>query len=379
MIPLMQDDPDSHDVVVVGGGLVGMALAYGLARQGRGVTVLDEGDVAHRASRGNFALIWVQGKGLAMPAYADWTLRSADLWGDLAAGLSQETGFDLGYSRRGGFSLSLSAADLDDRAGRMTRLHNQLATPATFEVLDRSALRDRLPAIGPEVAGGIYCHADGHVNVLRLFGALHRAAVTQGIRYRPNTAVLDLARHPRGVAIRTGGGEIRARTVVLAAGLDNARLAPMAGLHAPVRPQRGQVIVTEKVAPFLDHPLGTVRQTDEGSVMIGDSKEEVGFDNGTQSRVLGGIADQAVRMFPLLARAQVVRSWGALRVMSPDGHPIYERSRTLPAAYLVTCHSGVTLAAAHAFVLAPQIAAGTWSEELAPFAAGRFADVPQAA
>lgn len=367
-----------HDVVVVGGGVVGMSLAHGLARHGRGVTVLDEGDVAHRASRGNFALVWVQGKGFTMPRYAEWTLRSAELWSQFAVQLRGLTGIDVAYESRGGFNVCLDAVELEQRATRHARLHGQLAHVPVFEVLDRAALKAKLPAIGPDVVGGTYCAADGHVNALRLFGALHEAAALQGVAYQPNAAVGSIEPNALGVSILTNLGEIRARAIVLAAGLGNARLAPMVGLDAPVRPQRGQVMVTEKVSHFLDYPLGTVRQTDEGGVMIGDSKEEVGFDNGSDSRVLGMIADRAVRTFPLLAAARVVRSWGALRVMSPDGNPVYDHSGRLPA-YLVTCHSGVTLAAIHAAVLAPHIADGSWSEELAPFSTRRFADVPQAA
>lgn len=375
----VQDLGADHDIVVIGGGLVGMSLAHGLVHHGRRVTVLDEGDVAHRASRGNFALVWVQGKGTTMPAYAEWTLRSAELWGRFAVELEQLTGINVSYARSGGFNICLDGAELEERAALLARLHNQLPNAPMVQVLDRAALKDRMPDIGPGVVGGTFCQADGHVNALRLFGALHEAAAVQGIRYQPNAAVAAIDRVPYGVSIRTSLGDVRARTVVLAAGLDNARLASMVGLRAPVRPQRGQVMVTEKVTPFLECPLVTVRQTDEGSVMIGDSKEEVGFDNGSDSRVLGMIADRAVRTFPLLARARVVRSWGALRVMSPDGHPIYERSESVPGAYLVTCHSGVTLAAAHAAVLAPHIANGTWSEDLEPFSAERFDDVPQAA
>ena len=240
----MSDPGRNHDIVVVGGGLVGMALAHGLVRCGRGVTVLDEGDVAYRASRGNFALVWVQGKGFNMPAYAEWTLRSANLWGDFAVDLAALTGIDVAHTQRGGFNVCLDGAELEERASRHARLHNQLPIAPGFEVLDRSALLDRLPAIGPDVVGGTYCRADGHVNVLRLFGALHQAAAVQGIRYQPNTAVVAIGPHPLGVSIETSRGEIRARTVVLAAGLDNARLAPMVGLEAPVRPQRGQVMVT---------------------------------------------------------------------------------------------------------------------------------------
>jgi glycine/D-amino acid oxidase-like deaminating enzyme len=171
---------------------------------------------------------------------------------------------------------------------------------------------------------------------------------------------------------------VHADKLVLAAGLGNARLAPMVGLNAPVRPQRGQILVTEKLPPFLQHPLVNIRQTDEGSVMIGDSQEEVGLNTATQFAVQQGIAQRAVRLFPRLAQAQIVRSWAALRVMSPDGFPIYDRSTTCPGAYVVTCHSGITLAAAHAGVLARHIAQDDWPQSLAPFSAGRFADVQAA-
>ena len=77
------------DVAVIGGGVVGMCMAHGLSGAGLAVTVLDEGDVAFRASRGNFALVWVQGKGLEMPAYARWTMRSSELWHDFAAGMTK--------------------------------------------------------------------------------------------------------------------------------------------------------------------------------------------------------------------------------------------------------------------------------------------------
>ena len=99
---------EETEIAVVGGGLVGAAIAWGLARLGKRVTVLDEGDDALRASRGNFALVWVQSKGLGMPPYAAWTRRSADGWARLAAALKVETGIDVAHQRPGGLTLSLS-------------------------------------------------------------------------------------------------------------------------------------------------------------------------------------------------------------------------------------------------------------------------------
>ena len=364
---------DDCDIAVIGGGVVGMSVAYGLGKAGLAVTILDEGDCAYRASRGNFALVWVQGKGIDMPDYARWSLRSADLWGAFAQDITAETGVDLGYSRRGGFMACFTDAELEDRVASLARLHNQGTGVASITTLDHSGMKAMLPNIGPEVIGGTYCTADGHVNALRFFSALHQAAFQRGMVYRPNATVTAITPVAEGFHIQTGEHQFRCRKVVLAAGLGNARLAPMVGLHAPVRPQRGQVMVTEKLAPFLDYPFGTVRQTDEGGVMLGDSQEEVGFNTDNAHKVLADIAQRAIKTFPLLAQAQIIRSWGALRVMSLDGHPLYDRSAAMPGAYLVTCHSGITLAAVHADVIATAIATDTWPDVLLPFSAERFA------
>ena len=363
----------SFDDAVIGGGLVGATLAWGLARLGRRVVMLDEGDVAYRASRGNFALIWVQSKGLGMPEYAAWTRQSSDAWAGFAAEVEDASGVALAYRRPGGFSLALSAAELEERVAFLARLHNQPGVAALgHDVLDHRRTKAMIPTIGPEVAGSIYCPLDGDVNSLRLFRALHVAFARAGGTYRADAKVARVERATGGFAIEAAGERIEAAQVVLAAGNANAALAPMVGLEARVRPQRGQILVTEKVAPFLDHPVVNLRQTDEGGVMIGDSLEEVGFDDRTTPAVGAAMARRAVRAFPHLARVDVVRCWAALRVMSEDGFPIYDASASAPGAYLVTCHSGVTLAANHALTLAPMIAAGALAPSLAAFSGRRF-------
>jgi glycine/D-amino acid oxidase-like deaminating enzyme len=368
--PAISGEPDA---VVVGGGVVGSAVALGLARSGARVAVLDEGDVALRASRGNFALVWVHSKGLGMPDYALWSRRSAEDWHRLAEILAEEADIDVAYSQPGGFVLCLSQEEMDQRVDAMRRLHNSLA-PANFpyEVLDHDETARRLPALGRGVVGAIYSPLDGHANSLRLFRALRAAGARRGVDYRPDAPVARIAPRDGGFALTGPWGEIRTKRVVLCAGLDNARLAPMVGLDAPVKPSKGQIIVTEKTEPFLHHPMATLRQTDEGGVMIGDSQEELGFDTVVRQPVLSVMAERAVRMFPRLGGLNVVRTWSALRVMSPDGFPIYDQSQAAPGAFIVTCHSGVTLAANHALTLAPAILAGALPPEVASFSARRF-------
>ena len=366
------------DTAIVGGGLVGAAIAYGMCALGDALVVLDEGDRAHRAARGNFGLIWVQGKGLGMPSYGAWTQRSAGEWPRLAADLREQTGIDVALRQPGGVHLCMSERELDARRAHLQALAAQPDfARCDVEVLDRAALAKRLPGLGDAVVGGTCCALDGDCNPLQLLHALHMALHAAHCQYRPGTAVDAIEPIGDRFLLRTRDGVVAARRVVLAAGLANARLAPQVGLAAPVRANKGQIIVLERVQPFLPMPIETLRQTDDGTVMIGDSQQDAD-DEVLDPPVLAAMAKRAVAAFPSLAGMRVIRAWAALRVMSPDGFPIYAQSRAHPGAFVATCHSGVTLAAVHAHVLAPAFAAGEVPQACADFTPERF-DVRAAA
>src|SRR5438477_630040 len=261
------------DAIVIGGGLVGAAIGYGLVRDGLRVAIVDEGDIAFRASRGNFGLVWVQSKGLGAPHYQRWTRLSAEEWPALAAELGERTGISVGLEQPGGLQLCLGEEELEKR---------------------------------------------------------------------------------------------------------RAMMAPPFGLLAPVRPQRGQILVTERTNRIWPLPLGSLRQTQEGTIMLGSSEEDVGFDTGQKPAIMRNIARRAVLCFPWIAELQIVRAWAALRVMPPDGLPIYDESEEFPGAFTANCHSGVTLAGAHANAFAPMVAAGALDPMMMPFSAKRF-DVSAAA
>ena len=137
--------PDEFDIAIVGGGLVGGAVGYGLARSGLSVALLDEGDVAYRASRGNFGLVWVQGKGLGLAPYSNWTQLSARRWPEFAALLRADADTDVVLEQPGGFHLCLSERELEHRVQTLTRLLEQPGLERyPFEVLDHAALADRI-------------------------------------------------------------------------------------------------------------------------------------------------------------------------------------------------------------------------------------------
>jgi glycine/D-amino acid oxidase-like deaminating enzyme len=359
------------DVIVIGGGLVGTAVAYGLARTGANVVVLDQGDDAFRASRGNFGLVWVQGKGHDLPDYSRWTRSSATRWAAFAEALLADSGVDVQLRQPGGFHMCFSDEELLERQSRLQSLQDALGD-YPFQMLDAAELKARLPLIGPTVVGASYTPQDGHVNPLKLLRALHASAQARGARLHGGVQVERIDCAAGEFRVVAGERSFTAPRIVLAAGLGNPQLARQVGLHAPVAPNRGQVLISERVRPFLQYPTINVRQTDEGTVQLGDSMEEVGFDDGTSTEVLAMIARRGVSTFPLLRDVRLVRAWGALRVMSPDGYPIYQQSDAHPGAFVVTCHSGVTLAAAHALRIAPWIMGGVQPDELAVFAGERF-------
>ncbi|MCA8934075.1 MAG: FAD-binding oxidoreductase [Rhodospirillaceae bacterium] len=363
----------ASDYAVIGGGVVGLSVAYGLLRRGLTVTVLDGGDGSHRASRGNFGLVWVQSKGMNQPLYARWSQRSAAAWADHAAELAELTGRHLGLEQNGGYDLHFSEETLEQTVANYEILKAKLDGDYPYEVLGPNALKREEPHIGPKVAGAILHHQDGHANPLRLLTALADGVRRKGGTVLTGKTVTGVTRGDEFVVHCDDGTAVGAGKVVLSAGLGAITLGPKLGFKAPVRPQRGQVLITEKLPKMINRPSLVARQVDEGGIQIGATNEEVGFNDQVTQPGLSGLAAQAVTAYPALAKAQLVRSWGALRILSPDGLPIYQESPEMPGAFLVTCHSGVTLSAAHARFLPDWLEKTAAAPALEVFSEDRFA------
>jgi octopine oxidase subunit B len=359
--------------IVIGGGIVGLSLAYGLLEHGRKVIVLDGADDDFRASRGNFGLIWVQGKGVNCPAYANWSRQAASLWPDYAADLQKQTGIDLALSQKGGVSFYTGKAELADQVSRLEGLRGALGGEYPFDVLDHAALKKLVPEIGPKVIGGIYSPMDGHVNPLFLLRALSKAVRQLGGDVRTGSRVVDIRAANRDFsAILADGKRTTGDAVVLAAGLGALELGARLGFNTPIRPQQGQVLITEKLPFFMRYASATLRQVNEGGVQIGASEAEVGFDDAEDIVTIARLARHAVDVFPHLAPVKLVRSWAALRIMSLDGLPIYQQSPSFQGASFVTCHSGITLSSVHARLLPDWLTGENTVFDLTPFSERRF-------
>jgi glycine/D-amino acid oxidase-like deaminating enzyme len=360
---------DGYDAIIVGAGMVGAALAFGMARCGARVALLDEGDAADRAARGNFGLIWTQSKGDGMPAYAALSRESAGLWADFAHELSGHGGRDIGHVQQGGLDFCLDQTAFDEAALRVARMHNQagLQAPRT-RMIGRDDLQRLLPQarLGPSVVGASLCQDDGHVNPLLALRGLHAGLRRTGGCHLPGAPVSAIEPVAAGFRVRRADQTmIQGARVIVAAGVHTTRLAAMIGITLPVRPVRGQNLVTERLPPMLQLPASALRQTQEGVVQIGVTYEPGVAEASTSVAAMARMAARAVRVLPDLARARIVRAWGALRPMTPDGFPAYAHSDAHPGAFACACHSGVTLAAVHARRVAPALLEG----DLSPFAA----------
>ncbi len=367
----MQD----YDVAVVGGGLLGSAFGWGLARRGQKTVVFDEGDTAIRTARGNFGLVWVQSKGQNMPEYAAWSLRASQLWQDFAAELTENTGVDVHYVKQG-YNIVATEAELESAIAGQDRITAGMGDKAYgYEVLDHKTLKAVAPHIAESVPGAIYTGHDGHCNPLFLMRALHQDMQAKGAHYQPNTRIGAITpRADGGFDLMGEDGTLlgSAARVIVAAGHGAGNLVRDLGIDLPVHADQGQVLVTEKVSESMSFATGTVRQTDNGSFLLGASSKQIGMDTRTDLPTLAEVARYCISVFPFLGKLRLQRAWGALRVMTPDGCPVYQQSEAHPGLFSFACHSGVTLSSVHALEVAKWVSEGNIPSEFNVFHPRRF-------
>jgi glycine/D-amino acid oxidase-like deaminating enzyme len=363
------------DVIIVGGGNIGSAISYGIAEMGLCVSVLDGDDTALRAARGNFGQVWFQGKGLGLQRYVDWCLEATQKWPAFAAGLEEKTGVSLAYEKPGGLDLCRGEKNYAQRRRLLEKLREQsVSGEYDCEMIDRHEVEQLIPnlKLGENIIGASFSQHDGHVNPLFLIRAMRKAFIQAGGAYFPGAAACDIRHEDKAFNVQTPHGCFRAPKLVLAAGVGIPRLAAMLNMQMPVRPQRGQILVTERLQPALSLPITGIRQTREGSFMFGESNEEVGFDTDVAVDVISNIAQRTIEAFPELASVRIVRAWGALRPLTPDKYPIYYESEDYPGAFVVSSHSGVSLAPMYASHIARWIVDGTQPEGFDHFSPRRF-------
>jgi len=362
---------EASDAVIIGGGIIGCASAYYLAARGIRPMILERRGLATEASGANAGMVGASG---GIPGQ---TLAHTKKSLELLARDAQELGGPVELVREGRVVLAAGEAEWQEvQEFAATRQREGVET----RLLPADDLRRLEPGLGPGFVGAAFVPGDGHVNPFLLTHAYAGAAQRQGAEVRLGAeAVRVEVSRGRVTGVLTQAGRIAAPRVVLAAGAwSRALLAPL-GIPLPVRPGRGQMLVTEALPPLTPRVLRTpalgIRQDVRGHVLIGSTVEDVGYNREVTLPTLGLFSRLAIALLPVLREARIIRTWAGLRPMTPDALAIIDTAPGVEGLYLATGHSrtGVTYGPVTAWLLAQLIAEGTTQLPLDPFRLGRFA------
>ncbi|MFF5112390.1 NAD(P)/FAD-dependent oxidoreductase [Streptosporangium sp. NPDC000509] len=407
------------DVVVVGAGAVGAACAYYAARAGLDVVVVDRGAVAGGTTGAGEGNILVSDK--EPGPELDLALLSNRLWRDLA-GAAPEGGARNGApgDERADAGPGGAGAGVVDRpvtgGGFEFEAKGGLVVAETDEILEAltdlagkqgvehvavaaGELGDYEPHLAKGLAGGVFYPQDAQVQPMLAAASLIRRGTERfgrgALMLRTGVTVTGFVTDGDRIAgVTTDHGDILAGAVVNAAGTWGGELAALAGAHVPILPRRGFVLVTEPLAgPLIRHKVYTaayvtavasdseglqtsavVESTPAGPVLIGASRERVGFDRTMSVPVLERLARQAVELFPALAAYRVIRAYCGFRPYCPDHLPVIGEDPRVRGLYHACGHegAGIGLAPATGHLIA-QLLTGLGPDlDLTPFRPDRF-------
>ena len=363
----------SFDVVVVGGGIVGSSIGYGLSKLGLKTAILDGDDSSFRASAGTFGLVWVQGKGGKLISYAKWALLASKFFKNLSDELKDFTGIDVNYVNDGGFKLLLDEKEVEERKKLLQNI-KQIGgeNVANYEILDEKQIKSEIPNLGKNVLGATFCKNDGDCDPLSLLKSYRVGFKKNNGEFISNCLVNKIESKNREIIINTTKGIISSGKLVLAAGIANKNLGALVGLDVPVEPIRGQVLASERIDPVLPVLTNTIRQTKEGYLLFGEIKEDVGISTEVTREGIKEVASKALKTFPLLSNLRIIRTWAAMRPMPKDTFSIYDRSPLNKEIYLVSVHSGISQSALHSSIVSSWISGKPKHELMRELSLKRF-------
>ena len=368
--------PDGADVIVVGGGLIGCAVALRLAQAGAEVLVLERGEPGQEASWAAGGILGAQMEAHGAGPMLDLCLASRQLYPALADELRSLTGIDVRYRPCG--VLEVAFDEVDEQALLKTHAWQQAAGLRVTLVLAQQLAQRK--GLSPARLG-LWLPDDGQVDNQLLASALHLAATRAGARFRPGAPVRRLLAgaglEPRCTGVELFDGAAYAKTVVLCAGAWSSAIEGVPLPSGAVVPVRGQMVSLQPAGPTFPEIVGgggiyTVPRLD-GRLLVGATVERVGFHKSVTASGLSWLLQRAQALSPPLADARVLEQWSGLRPGSADGLPILGQS-ALDGLLFATGHyrNGVLLAPITATLITELVQGKKSQIDLRPFWAERF-------
>ena len=365
----------TYDGVVIGGGVMGSAIALRLAQAGQRVLVLEKAIPGAEASSAAGGILGPQMEGEHDDPLFRLALASRDAYPDFAAELRELSGVDVGWRRSG---LLRTSATGEDAAPLEARLAWQRRAGLTIESLSGDEARGLEPRLSPAIERALFFPDEAMVEPRKLAEALPIAAQAAGATFRRAQVRRVITAGNRASGVELDGDRVSAGAVIVAAGAWTSKVEGCGLPVDAVRPVRGQMAVLRGAGPALSRVVFTSRgylvPRSDGTVVTGSTMEEAGFEKRVTAGGLAHILGNATATLPALAHAEVTATWSGLRPCPKDGLPLIGAG-PLPGLFLASGHhrNGILLTPETARLLAAAVIAGRDPVELTPFSPLRFA------
>ena len=365
----------NNHVVIVGGGVIGCSIAYHLAGAGVKVTLVERGKLGGGASNVAAGMVAALSEGFTEGEPLKLALESHALLQEMLPQLQKESGIDVEYLCPGILHLALTEAE---EVSLKARLKWQEPLSMGVRWLSSQETLRMEPALGESVRGSLFSPQEGHLNSRRLVRAYAQGAARRGATLLQDTEVKSLLYRQRRVSgVRLTSGDLEADWVVMASGAWTGQYGDWLGVGLPVHPVKGQILAVRILPPPISaivwHGLSYLIPKADGSIVMGTTMEEVGFNDRDTIQGVARILSNAIDLVPAVAGAELHRVWAGLRPCSPDDIPILGPVDGWEGVLMAVGHyrSGILLSAATGKRITDYIVRGE-ETPLLPFGLSRF-------
>ena len=371
----MTDKYQSADVVIVGGGVIGLTIARALAQRGvRDVCVVERASLGSEASFAAGGILAPQAEADSRDEFFELACRSRDLYPEFAAQLREETGIDIELDLTGTLYVAFTDQDLREIEDRFEW---QSRAGMAVEKLTAAQVRELEPCISETVRGALRFPRDVQVENRRLVNALVNSVVRLGVEIYADTDVEALSvERGRLSGLQTSRGNVSCQTVIIAAGTWSSSIQHA---HTPkIEPIRGQMICFDSKPQLTRHviysPRGYLVPRHDGRLLAGSTSEHAGFTKQVTAGGLNQIIANAQEISQKILTLPIVDTWAGLRPRAPDGLPVLGPCGEIDGLFYATGHyrNGILLAPVTGELIAEAVVTGRVSPLLAAFSPDRF-------